>query len=255
MSGSLFDLSGKLALVTGSARGLGFAMARGLARSGATVVLNDINAERLESGKQSLLDEGLKCDGALFDVTDEAAVKAGVEKIVAQHGTVDILVNNAGINLRYPLEDFPMAEWRKVLDINLNAAFIVTQAVVKGMIAKKAGKIINICSLTSAVTRPTISAYATSKGAILMLTRSMAIEWAKHNIQANGIGPGFFATEMNTSLVEDPEFDAWVKSKTPAERWGIPDDLAGTAIFLASDASNYVNGHLLFVDGGFMASM
>lgn len=255
MSLSLFDLTGKVALVTGSARGLGFAMARGMARAGATVIINDIDPNRLDTAIKSLRDEGLKADGALFDVTDEAAVKAGVARIETAHGTLDILINNAGINIRYPLEDFPFSEWKKVLDVNLNAAFLVSRSVAKGMIAKRAGKIINMCSLTSGVTRPTIAAYTASKGAIHLLTKSMAIEWAKYNIQANGIGPGFVATEMNTSLVQDPKFDAWVKMRTPAERWGTPEDLVGAAIFLASNASNYVNGHLVYVDGGFMAAM
>jgi gluconate 5-dehydrogenase len=255
MSLRLFDLTGKTAFVTGSARGLGFAMGRGLARCGAKVVLNDINEERLAAAVKDVRSEGLKCEGALFDVTDEAAVNKGIAEVIAAHGTIDILLNNAGINIRYPLEDFPYSEWKKVLDVNLNAAFLVTRAAVKGMIAKKAGKIINTCSLTSSVTRPTIAAYTAAKGGIFMLTRSMCIEWARHNIQANGIGPGFVATEMNTVLVQNPEFDGWVKTRTPAARWATPDDMAGAAIFLASDASNYVNGHLLYVDGGFTAAM
>ncbi len=255
MSLRLFDLTGKVAFVTGSARGLGFAMGRGLARCGATVVLNDIDEGRLAGAVKSVRDEGLKCDGVVFDVTDEAAVAEGIAEVNARHGSVDILLNNAGINIRYPLEDFPYDEWKKVLDVNLNAAFLVTRSVVKGMIARKAGKIVNTCSLTSSVTRPTIAAYTAAKGGIFMLTRSMCIEWAKHNIQANGIGPGFVATEMNTVLVQNPEFDNWVKTRTPAARWATPEDMVGAAIFLSSDASNYVNGHLIYVDGGFTAAM
>ena len=255
MSLDLFDLSGKTALITGSGRGLGLAYAEGLGASGATVVVNDIDADRLEQAAENLRDQGVTVHTAPFDVTDSRAIGEAVAKIEAATGGIDILINNAGVQHRRPLEEFPEEDWRRVIETNLMAPFLVTKAVVKGMIQRRSGKIINICSLTSEVGRATIAPYTTAKGGIKMLTKQMAVEWAKHNIQANAIGPGYFATEMNTALIENPEFDAWVRGRTPAGRWGEPGELVGAAIFLASRASDFVNGQVIYVDGGFLATM
>ena len=255
MSLKLFDLTGKTALITGSGRGLGFAYAEGFGACGATVVVNDIDAERAEQAAVKLRDQGISAHAVPFDVTDSGAIATAVAHVEATVGGIDILINNAGVQHRRPLEEFPEKDWRWVIETNLMAPFLVTQAVVKGMIERKAGKIINICSLTSEVGRATIAPYTTAKGGLKMLTKQMAVEWAKHNIQANAIGPGYFATEMNTALIEDAEFDAWVKGRTPAGRWGEPGELVGAAIFLASEASNFVNGQVIYVDGGFLSTM
>ncbi|MBE0532414.1 MAG: SDR family oxidoreductase [Rhodospirillales bacterium] len=255
MSKDLFDLYGKVALITGSARGIGFVLAGGLAKAGATVILNDIDPAALDAGVGKLRSEDLNAHGVSFDVTKTDAVNAGIADAESRFGQIDILVNNAGIQRRYPLEDFPDAEWQAVLDIDLTAPFVVSRAVVKGMIARKAGKIINICSLQSTVTRPTIAAYTAAKGGLALLTKSMAVEWAKHNIQTNGIGPGYFKTEMTERLWKDVDFDAWLCGRVPAARWGDPQELVGTAVFLASAASSYVNGQVIYVEGGLLASM
>jgi len=255
MSKDLFDLYGKVALVTGSGRGIGFVLAGGLARAGATVVLNDVDPAALDTAIGRLRGEDFNAHGVPFDVTDTDAVNAGVADIEGRFGQIDIVVNNAGIQRRYPLEEFPDAEWRAVLDLDLTAPFVVSRAVVKGMIARKAGKIINICSLQSTVTRPTIAAYTAAKGGLALLTKSMAVEWAKHNIQANGIGPGYFKTEMTERLWKDAGFDAWLRGRVPAGRWGDPAELVGTAVFLASAASSYVNGQVIYVEGGLLAGM
>ena len=255
MSLKLFDLTGKTALITGSGRGLGFAYAEGFGACGATVVINDIDAERVGQAAAKLRDQGITVHEAPFDVTDGEAINKAVAGSEAATGGIDILINNAGVQHRRPLEEFPEEDWRRVIEINLMAPFLVTQAVVKGMIARRSGKIINICSLTSEVGRATIAPYTTAKGGLKMLTKQMAVEWAKHNIQANAIGPGYFTTEMNTALMENVEFDAWVKGRTPAGRWGDPEELVGTAIFLASKASDFVNGQVIYVDGGFLSTM
>ncbi len=251
----LFDLTGKVALVTGSSRGLGYAIAEGMAQAGATVVLNGRNGDTLAQAQQTLSDKGYTVHHSQFNVTDSAEIKAQVAHIAETIGTIDILVNNAGIQYREPLEDFNPDEWRQVIDVNLNGVFLMSQAVAPAMIAQQSGKIINIASLMSEVSRRTVSAYVASKGAVKQLTKSMSTEWAQHNIQTNAIGPGYFKTEMNTALFTDPEFDNWVKARTPAGRWGEPEELVGIAVFLASAASSYVNGQIFYVDGGMLGTM
>ena len=254
MSHPLFNLSGRTALVTGSSRGLGHAMAEGLAQAGAKLVLNGVDAERLKRSAEALRAKGYAVEEAAFDVTDEAAVCEAFARMDAAGIAVDILINNAGIQLRKQLVDLSAAEWDKVLSTNLTSAFLVGREAARRMIARgRGGKIINIGSLTSEAARATVAPYTAAKGGIKMLTRAMAAEWAEHGIQANAIGPGYMATEMNTALIENPSFDAWVKARTPARRWGQPDELAGTAIYLASSASDYVNGQIIYVDGGMLA--
>jgi gluconate 5-dehydrogenase len=255
MGTELFDLTGKNALVTGAAQGIGFAIARGLARAGARVVINARNPEKLARAVAALTQEGLAVSGCGFDVTQSDQIKEKLQALEQELGRIDILVNNAGIQRRMPLEQFDEAVWREVLDTNLTAVFLVTKQVVQGMIARRAGKVINICSLTSEATRPSVAAYTASKGAVKMLTKSMAVEWAKHNIQANGIGPGFFRTELNTPILNDPKFYEWMCARTPAGRWGEVEDLVGTAVFLASRASDFVNGQVVYVDGGVLAAL
>lgn len=253
MSIQLFDLTGKTALITGSSRGLGYTLAAGLGRAGAAVVLNGVNAERLTSAVESLQNEGLRAFGAAFDVTQSQQVTESIAWIEAEIGPIDILINNAGIQIRKPLEDFAEADWQRLLDVNLTGAFLVSKAVVQGMIARRAGKIINICSIQSELGRPTIAPYTAAKGGLKNLTKGMATEWGKYNIQTNGLGPGYFITEMTQPLAADEKFDTWLKSRTPAARWGDPEELIGAAVFLASAASSYVNGHILYVDGGMLA--
>ena len=254
MSHPLFNLSGRTALVTGSSRGLGYAIAEGLAQAGAGLVLNGMDAERLSRSAEALRTKGHQVEEAAFDVTDEAAVLAAFASLDNAGVAVDILVNNAGIQLRKPLVELAVAEWNRVIDTNLTSAFLVGREAARRMIASgRGGKIINIGSLMSEAARATIGPYTAAKGGIKMLTRAMAAEWAEHGIQANAIGPGYMATEMNTALMDNPGFDAWVKARTPARRWGKPDELAGTAIYLASGASDYVNGQIIYVDGGMLA--
>lgn len=254
MSHPLFDLSGRTALVTGSSRGLGHAIAEGLAQAGARLVLNGMDTGRLALAAAALRAKGHQVEEAAFDVTDEAAVCAAFARLDEAGIKVDILVNNAGIQLRKPLVDLSLAEWSKVLDTNLTSAFLVGREAARRMIARgRGGKVINIGSLTSEAARATTAPYTAAKGGIKMLTRAMAAEWAEHGIQANAIGPGYMATEMNTALLGNPAFDAWVKGRAPARRWGRPDELAGTAIWLASQASEYVNGQIIYVDGGMLA--
>jgi len=255
MGKNLFDLTEKIALVTGSGRGLGLGIARGLSSHGATVVLNDLDDSKLEKAVATIKREGGTVHTQIFDVTNQPAVIAGIEKIERDVGPIDILVNNAGIQRRHPLEAFPEDEWRQVIEMNLTSPFIVSKAVVAHMIRRKRGKIINVCSLNSEISRPSIAPYTAAKGGLRMLTKSMALEWAKYNIQTNGIGPGYFNTEMTEALVKDPEFDAFIRKRTPQGRWGLPDDLAGVAVFLASEGSNYVNGQLIFVDGGMLTTI
>lgn len=251
----LFDLSGRLALVTGSSRGLGYAIAVGLAQAGATIILNGRNPDTVQASLNEFTEKGFKVHSSLFDVTDEVQIREQVAHIQASIGTIDILVNNAGVQYRQPLEEFDVEQWRHVIDVNLNGVFLTTKAVVPGMIAQKSGKIINIASLMSEVSRRTIGAYVASKGAVKQLTRSMATEWAPHNIQANAIAPGFFETDMNIPLYTNPEFDAWVKARTPSARWGKPEELVGLAVFLASNASSFVNGQTIYVDGGLLSTV
>ena len=245
----LFDLSGLHALVTGSTRGLGLVLGRGLAAAGARVAVNGRDRERVEAVAAALRAEGLDAHGAPFDVTDAGEVEGAVGAL----GPVDVLVNNAGIQRRHPLESFPDADWHAVIETNLTAPFMVSRAVARGMIECGRGKIVNVASVQSGLARPTIAAYASAKGALKMLTQSMCAEWARHGVQANAIGPGYFATEMNAALTADPEFDAWLRARTPAARWGRPEELVGAAVFLASAASDFVNGQILYVDGGLTA--
>lgn len=249
----LFGLADKTALITGSSQGIGFILARGLGRAGATVVLNGRNQEKLEKAVVSLKQQGIAAYGYAFDVREEKLIQNQVNKIEHQVGPIDILVNNAGIQIRAPLEDFKEEDWREILDINLTGAFLMSKSIVKGMIQRKVGKIINICSMQSELARPTIAPYTASKGGLKMLTKAMATDWGKYNVQANGIAPGYFKTEMTKPLYQDEKFDAWLRSRTPANRWGNPSELIGATIFLASKASDYVNGIILFVDGGMLA--
>ena len=255
MASKLFDLTGKVALITGGGSGLGNAIARGLAEAGATVILNGRRRDKLEEAVAALRQSGLCAALSPFDVTDSSAVNAGIAAATAEHGCIDVLVNNAGMQHRQPIEDFSDADWMKVMNTNVNAAFFASRAVIPAMKARRSGKIINICSILSFISRPSIVPYATSKGGLAMFTKGVAVELASHNIQVNGIAPGFYKTEMNTALFTNPEFDAWVCKRTPAARWGNPEELVGAAVFLASAASNYVSGQIVSVDGGFTSSM
>lgn len=249
-----FSLQGKVALITGASYGIGFNIARGFAASGATIVFNDINQELVDKGLAAYKEEGIPAHGYVCDVTDEAAVNELVKKIEAEVGVIDILVNNAGIIKRIPMLEMAAADFRKVIDIDLNGPFIVSKAVIPGMIKKGHGKIINICSMMSELGRETVSAYAAAKGGLKMLTKNIASEYGEYNIQCNGIGPGYIETPQTAPLrVEGHPFNSFIISKTPAARWGKPEDLMGPAVFLASDASDFVNGHILYVDGGILA--
>jgi gluconate 5-dehydrogenase len=253
MAGKLFDLTGRTALITGSSRGLGRAMAEGLAEAGAAIVLNGADAGRLAEAATAMRAAGHVVHEARFDVTDEAAVVAAFAKLDQDGVAVDILVNNAGIQFRKPMVELDTADWRRVIETNLTSAFILGREAAKRMIPRGHGKVVNIGSLTSDAARATIAPYTTAKGGIKMLTRAMTAEWAAHGIQANAIGPGYMLTEMNTALVNDPAFNAWVVGRTPARRWGKPEELIGTVVFLASAASDYVNGQIIYVDGGMLA--
>ncbi len=246
-----FDLTGRLALVTGSSAGLGYALAAGLAAAGARIVLNGRDGARLDAAAARLRSEGFDAAVVSFDVADAVAVDAGVAAIEHDHGAIDILINNAGVNRRQALDTFSDADWRAVMGANLDGPFHVTRAALPAMKARRRGKIVNICSLASEIGRPGIVAYAASKGGLQMFTRALAVEVAPFGIQVNGIAPGMFATAMNQALVADSEFDAWVRRRTPAGRWGEPSEVAGAAVFLASSAASFVTGHILFVDGGF----
>ena len=254
-----FSLKGKIALVTGASYGIGFAIATAYAQAGATIVFNDIRQELVDKGLAAYKEQGIDAHGYVCDVTDEAAVQALVQRIEDEVGVIDILVNNAGIIKRIPMCDMTAEEFRQVIDVDLNAPFIVSKAVIPGMIRKGHGKIINICSMMSELGRETVSAYAAAKGGLKMLTRNICSEYGEQNIQCNGIGPGYIATPQTAPLRErQPDgsrhpFDSFIVAKTPAARWGTTEDLMGPAVFLASDASNFVNGHILYVDGGILA--
>jgi len=255
MTLSLFDLSGRTALVTGSSRGLGRAIAEGMAEAGARLIVNGTDPARVETAVAEFRSAGHLAEGAAFDVTDEAAVVRAFEGLDAKGIAIDVLVNNAGIQMRKPLIEFTSAEWRKVIETNLTSAFIIGREAAKRMIPRKRGKIINIGSLGSELARPTVGPYTAAKGGIKTLTRSMAVEWAASGIQANAIGPGYMLTDMNQALVNNADFNNWLMSRIPAKRWGRPDELIGAAIFLASSASDYVNGQIIYVDGGMLAAM
>ena len=250
MTTSPFSLDDRVALITGATRGLGFAIARGMAAAGATVVLNGRKADELAKAAESLVKEGMRADIAVFDVTQRDAIAAGVAAVNAKHGRIDILVNNAGIQRRAPMPEFKQQDWNDVIATNLTAPFEVSQAVLPGMIARKRGKIVHIASLLSEFGRATVIPYAAAKGGVRQLTRGMAVELAPDNIQVNAIAPGYFATEMNRALIDNSEFNAWVCKRTPAGRWGEPAEIAGLAVFLASRAADYMTGQIVFMDGG-----
>lgn len=253
MVSNLFDLSGSTALVTGSSRGLGRAIAEGFGAAGARLIVNGRAGSGLANAAGELRTAGHDVHEAAFDVTDEAAVKAAFRRFDEEGLEVDILVNNAGIQHRQPMAELALADWQRVIDTNLTSAFLVGREAALRMIPRGRGKIINIGSLTSELARATVIPYTVAKGGIKMLTRGMAAEWAKSGIQANAIGPGYMLTDMNEALVNDPKFDAWVKGRTPAGRWGKPEELIGAAVFLASRASDYVNGQIIYVDGGMLS--
>ncbi len=255
MEHSLFSLAGKNALVTGSGQGIGFGLARGLAQHGATVVLNGRTKDKVERAAATLRDEGYSVHTSVFDVVDAAAVAAAVDRIETDVGSIDILISNAGVQFRAPLEDFPDDKWQLLLQTNVTGVFNLGKAVARHMIPRRKGKIINIASVMSELARATIAPYSATKGAVRNLTRGMCADWAKHGLQINAIAPGFFRTELNTALSENPEFNKWLDQRTPAGRWGEVPELVGAAVFLASDASSFVNGHVLYVDGGMTASV
>jgi gluconate 5-dehydrogenase len=252
---SLFDLTGKRALVTGSSQGIGFAIAQGLARYGAQVVLNGRNEDKLVSAADTLASQGTPVLTAHFDVTDSQSVRAGIKDLEDRVGAVDILVNNAGMQFRSPLEEFPENAWDMLFRTNVSSIFHVSQAVAKGMIARGRGKIINIASVQSELARPGIAPYTATKGAVRNLTRGMCTDWAKYGLQINAIAPGYFKTPLNQALVDNPEFTDWLQKRTPAGRWGDVDELIGASVFLASEGASFINGHTLYVDGGITVSL
>ena len=250
-----FRLDGQLALVTGSSGGIGLALARGLAQAGATVVLNGRNAAKLAQAAALLAGEGLQVHARAFDVTKRDEVDAAVAAIESELGAIEVLVNNAGMTRRAPFHEFAATDWDDVMSTNVDSVFHVGQAVARHMVARRRGRIINICSVQSELGRPGIAAYTASKGAVKMLTKGMAIDLGPHGINVNGLGPGYFKTELTEKLVADETFSAWLINRTPSRRWGDVDDLAGAAVFLASDASRFVNGQILYVDGGVTATL
>jgi gluconate 5-dehydrogenase len=250
-----FALQGRMALVTGSSAGIGYALARGLASAGATVVLNGRDERKLEQAAAALRADGCSVHAVPFDVTSGEATTAAVARIERELGTIDILVNNAGVQRRAAFDEFPEAQWHEIMRTNVDSMFFVGQAVARHMIARKRGKIINICSVQSELGRPGIAPYAASKGAVKMLTKGMAIDLGPHGIQVNGLGPGYFKTELTQALVNNEQFSQWLIGRTPSRRWGDVEDLMGAAVFLASDASRFVNGHILYVDGGVTATL
>ena len=253
MTKNRFDLTGQLALVTGSSQGIGLAIAQGLGEAGARIIINGRDEAKLDAARAKLAALGLAVSASAFDVTGETAVSKAVARVENDQGPIGILVNNAGMQFRTSLEDYPLDKWRELMRVNVESAFIVGKAVAKGMIARKHGKIINIASVQSELGRPGIAPYTATKGAIKMLTKGMCADWARHGIQVNAIGPGYFRTPLNQALADNPEFSAWLEKRTPAGRWGTVDELIGAAVFLASPASSFVNGHILYVDGGITA--
>jgi gluconate 5-dehydrogenase len=254
-SSKLFDLTGKRALVTGSGQGIGYAIAQGLAAHGASVVLNGRSAARVEEAARQLRAGGAEVSVALFDVTDGDAVAAAVDTVESDIGPIDILVNNAGMQFRAPLEEFPADKWQELLQTNISSVFFTGLAVARHMIRRKAGKIINIASVQSELARPNIAPYTATKGAVRNLTKGMCTDWARHGLNINAIAPGYFKTPLNQALIDNPEFSGWLEKRTPAGRWGDLEELVGAAVFLASPASSFVNGHVLYVDGGITASL
>lgn len=250
-----FRLDGRTALITGSSAGIGLAIARGLAQAGATVILNARGLDKLERVAGDLRQGGLAVHACAFDVTVADAVSDAVDRIERDIGPIDILVNNAGMQRRAPLEQFPLGDWNDLMRTNVDSVFLVGQAVARQMIPRRRGKIINICSVQSELGRPNIAPYTASKGAVKMLTKGMAIDWGQYGIQVNGLGPGYFKTELTDALVKNQEFSAWLIGRTPSRRWGDVEDLVGPAVFLASAASDFVNGHILYVDGGVTATL
>ena len=250
-----FKLNGKLALITGSSAGIGFALARALGEAGAHVVINGRSAQKVKEAVALLKSEGLKVSETVFDVTDSASVSAAVNNIESQVGAIDILINNAGMQIRGPLHEYKDEDWHTLMRTNLDSVYYVGKTVAQHMIPRGCGKIINICSVQSELGRPGIAPYTASKGAVKMFTKGMAIDWGQFGIQVNGIGPGYFKTELNQKLVDDPQFSSWLVGRTPSRRWGDVEDLGGAAVFLASDASQFVNGHILYVDGGVTATL
>jgi gluconate 5-dehydrogenase len=250
---TLFDLTGRIALVTGSSRGIGLVLATGLAQAGAHVILHGRDAASLAAASARLTAAGHRVDTVAFDLTDADAVKAGMAGVIDRIGVPDILVNNAGVQLRGPLVDFTVEQWHRIIDTNLTSAFLMSQAVAAAMMARGSGKIINIGSIQSQLARPSITPYSASKGGIVMLTRGLCADLARYDIQCNALAPGYFATELTQALVDDETFSEWVCGRTPAGRWGQVEDLVGTCVFLASDASRFVNGQVIFVDGGMSA--
>ncbi len=256
MSTKLFDLTGKTAMVTGATHGLGMAIATGLAEAGATLIVNDLSQEKLESAKKAYAENGIEIHTYLLDITDEAAVEQTIPVIEQEVAPIDILVNNAGIIKRIPILEMKADDFRQVVDVDLTGPFIMSKTVAKGMVERGGGKIINMCSMMSELGRNTVSAYAAAKGGLKMLTKNMATEWARHNIQVNGIGPGYFATTQTEPIrVDGHPFNEFIINRTPAGRWGDPEDLAGTAVYLASKASDFVNGVVVYVDGGILATI
>lgn len=249
-----FNLSGRRALITGSSAGIGLAVAQALGQAGAHVIINGRTASKVDQALQALQAQGLSASAQVFDVTEPDSVRKAVDQIEAQ-GPIDILVNNAGMQIRGPLQDYADSDWRMIMKTNLDSVYFVGQAVARKMIPRGRGKIINICSVQSELGRPGIAPYTATKGAVKMFTKGMAIDWGPHGINVNGIGPGYFKTELNQKLVDDPAFSAWLVGRTPSRRWGDVQDLGGAAVFLASDASRFVNGHILYVDGGVTATL
>ena len=257
MENSLFDIKGKIALVTGSTHGLGMAMAKGLGHAGATIIINGNSSQpKIDEAVLEFNNEGITAFGYKFNVAVESEVITAISKIESEVGPIDILINNAGIIKRIPLIEMEVADFKEVVDIDLVSPFIVSKHVAKGMIARQQGKIINVCSMMSELGRNGVGAYAAAKGGLKMLTKNMATEWAKHNVQVNGIGPGYFATTQTEPIrVDGHPFNEFIINRTPAAKWGHPDDLSGAAIFLSSKASDFVNGHILYVDGGILATI
>ena len=250
-----FNLAGRTALITGSSAGIGLALARGLAGAGATVILNARNEDKLQQAATRLREDGAAVHAVAFDVTSGPAVAEAIARIERDIAPIDVLVNNAGVQRRAPFDEFPQEQWNELMKTNVDSVFLVGQAVARHMIPRRRGKIINICSVQSELGRPNIAPYTASKGAVKMLTKGMAIDLGPHGIQVNGLGPGYFKTELTEALVKNEEFSAWLVGRTPSRRWGDVEDLVGAAVFLASDASNFVNGHILYVDGGVTATL